>query len=293
MDFDGAGAKQSRKDDRLPDETWFESWSGYHLPICYADPMPMMPVSARWDPMGPYGTPGAERQQPPHAASGGPGGRARDIPGPGSGAFRGHPGSSGAGACRGPGRAPCFFAPSASKLHGAQYQFRPRHFFVMFVFHSDNREENLELPQVLLDRLPPFSHIMERLFVKSTSAVLLCLRHKTPTEVIGLSFNRRVYIYDTTTLRHNSERMAVAAVAVAVENDTRSGRRCGCGAPHPPGPRPPARFLGGIRSHMVSYKFIVIGPSLGRRMAAECGGGWRRMAEDGDGWRRGGGAALW
>ena len=137
---------------------------------------------------------------------------------------------------------------------------------------------------------------MERLFVKSTSAVLLCLRHKTPKEVIGLSFNRRVYIYDTTTLRHNSERMAVAAVAVAVENDTRSGRRCGCGwlrCPPPaitrPPPRPPARFLGGIRSHMVSYKFIVIGPSLGRRMAAECGGGWRRMAEDGDGWRRGGG----
>ena len=108
MDFDGAGAKQSRKDDRLPDETWFESWSGYHLPICYADPMPMMPVSARWDPMGPYGTPGAERQQPPHAASGGPGGRARDIPGPGSGAFRGHPGSSGAGARAGP---PAFSHP--------------------------------------------------------------------------------------------------------------------------------------------------------------------------------------
>ena len=255
---------------------------------------------ARICPLGPHGTiwdPGGRKAAAASCRLGGPRGPGPGHPGTG---VRGIPGPSGIIRGRGPGRAPCFFAPSASKLHGAQYQFRPRHFFVMFVFHSDNREENLELPQVLLDRLPPFSHIMERLFVKSTSAVLLCLRHKTPKEVIGLSFNRRVYIYDTTTLRHNSERMAVAAVAVAVENDTRSGRRCGCGwlrCPPPaitrPPPRPPARFLGGIRSHMVSYKFIVIGPSLGRRMAAECGGGWRRMAEDGDGWRRGGGAALW
>ena len=108
MDFDGAGAKQSRKDDRLPDETWFESWSGYHLPICYADLMPMMPVSARWDPMGPYGTlwdPGGRKAAAASCRLGGPRGPGPGHPGTG---VRGIPGPSGAGARAGP---PAFSHP--------------------------------------------------------------------------------------------------------------------------------------------------------------------------------------
>ena len=112
MDFDGAGAKQSRKDDRLPDETWFESWSGYHLPICYADPMPMMPVSARWDPMGPYGTlwdPGGRKAAAASCRLGGPRGPGPGHPGTG---VRGIPGPSGIIRGRGmpgPGPGPLLF----------------------------------------------------------------------------------------------------------------------------------------------------------------------------------------